>query len=109
MPGPWSLTESSALRHPLHDRHRAVRMDGHVHEPVDVGDDVLLAEPEGRQGAQEVAAAVGRVLDAVAELVALCATAPADGVVAAAGVLHDREEPPPHVRVDAVAPGEEEH
>ena len=95
-------------RHPLHDRHRAVRMDGHVHEPVDVGDDVLLAEPEGRQGAQEIAAAAGRVLDAVAELVALRATAAADGVVAAAGVLHDREEPPPHVRIDAVAPREED-
>src|SRR5712691_3770722 len=95
-------------RQPLHDRHRAVGMNGHVHEPVDVGDDVLLAEPEGREGPQEVAAAVGRVLDAVAKLVAFRATAPADRVVAAAGILHDREEPPPHVRVDAVAPGEED-
>src|SRR5256712_10504378 len=95
-------------RQPLHDRHRAVGMNGHVHEPVDVGDDVLLAEPERREGPQEVAAAVGRILDAVAKLVAFRATAPADRVVTAAGILHDREEPPPHVRVDAVAPGAED-
>src|SRR5262249_41216866 len=85
------------------DRHASVRLDRYVHEEVEVGDDVLLAQPEGRQGAQKVRPAARRVLDAVAKLVALGAAAAADRVVAAAGVLDDREQAAAQVRVDAVA------
>src|SRR6266545_2418399 len=98
----------AGLREALGDRHRAVEAHGNVHEPVQVGDDVLLAETEGRQRAQEVLAAVGGVLDAVAKLVALGAAAAANGVVATAGVFNDGEETPAHIRVDAVPLGEED-
>src|SRR6266498_3522813 len=98
----------AGLREAVGDAHGAVGAHRHVHEPVQVGRDVLLAEAEGRQRAQEVLPAAGGVLGAVAKLVALGAAAAADGVVAAAGVLDDGEQTPPHVRVDPVPLGEED-
>src|SRR5438552_15616697 len=95
------------LREPVDDAHGPVGLDRHVAEDVEVGNAILLAQVEGCQRTEEVRPAARRVLDAVPELVALGAAAAADRVVAAAGVLDDREQAAAEVRVDAVPAREE--
>ncbi len=73
---------------PVDDAHGAVGLDGDVHEPVDVADQVPLAESPARTLEEKVLDAGVLVLGvmSVAQGVGLLAAGSADGVVAAAGV-----------------------
>ena len=58
--------------------HRAIGVDRHEHEEIDVGDDVFFAEAVTRQGTDKIVPTVRAVLGTVTHPVRFVGTAAAD-------------------------------